>query len=92
LPSEPPTQIALADLAAQVVRRIAWGGDGRRGTARLEIGAGSLAGAVVQVETEGSEVSVDLELPVGVPGEALSRRLAERLSARGLRVRSICSR
>jgi hypothetical protein len=69
-------------MAERWVRRLAWGTDGRRGTARLEIGAGGLEGAELVVTTEAGHVSVDVRLPAAAD-VALSERLRSRLEARG---------
>lgn len=67
------------------VRRIAWGGDRRRGVARLELG-GSYEGTVVTVRSEGREVALRLEVRPGTDARNLPERLVERLKARGLTV------
>jgi hypothetical protein len=78
-------------LAAEVLQRVAWGGDRRRGVARLELG-GDLAGTVVVVRGEGREVTLELTLPAGGSASDLPERLAARLSARGLVVRELVVR
>jgi hypothetical protein len=78
-------------LAAEVLQRVAWGGDRRRGVARLELG-GELAGAVVVVRGEGREVTLELTLPAGRSAGELPERLAARLAARGLVVRDLVVR
>ncbi len=70
------------------VRRIAWGGDRRRGVARLELG-GNYEGTVVTVRGEGREVALTLEIPPGTDVNRLPERLVERLTARGLTVTTI---
>jgi hypothetical protein len=80
-----------AVLAAEVLQRVAWGGDRRRGVARLELG-GELAGAVVVVRGEGREVSLELSLPAGARAAELPERLSARLAARGLVVRELVVR
>lgn len=70
-----------------LVRRVSWGGDRRRGIARIELG-GVLEGGLITVEGEGREVSVELTLPPGAELDGLQRRLAERLGRRGLTLRS----
>jgi hypothetical protein len=70
------------------VRRIAWGGDRRRGVARLELG-GSYAGTVVTIRGEGREVALRLEVPRGASVNRLPERLVERLEARGLTVTAV---
>jgi hypothetical protein len=80
-----PTAV-LEEIVPRLVRRIAWGGDGRRGTARIELGSGALADATLLVETNGGDVRVELVVPAGVAVEPLRARLKARLEARGLRV------
>jgi hypothetical protein len=80
-----------AVLASEVLQRVAWGGDRRRGVARLELG-GDLAGAVVVVRGEGREVALELTLPRGGTAGELPERLAARLAARGLVVRELVVR
>jgi hypothetical protein len=82
----------LERLLTRLVKRAAWGGDGRRGTARLELGAGPLEGATLLVQADGGEVSIDLELPAGAAAGPWRERLFERLSARGLVVRDLTVR
>jgi hypothetical protein len=69
-------------VAERWVRRLAWGTDGRRGTARLEIGAGKLEGAELVVTSEAGSVSVELRLPEAAEA-ALAERLCGQLTARG---------
>jgi hypothetical protein len=88
-PIEPPVELMLERL----VKKVAWGGSGRRGSARLELGAGSLAGATVTVHAdETGAVSVEVELPPGARSEAWHEELAQRLERRGLVVRSVSVR
>ena len=56
---------SLEDLLPAFVRRVAWSGDGRRGTMRLELGAGELAGATLLVHADAGRVRVELSLPPG---------------------------
>ncbi len=77
---------SLEQLLPALVRRVAWSGDGRKGTVRLELGAGGMAGAEVVVESDEGRVRVQLRAPAGVDGEAWRRRVEGRLTARGLRV------
>lgn len=79
--SPPPS---FAELWGRLVRKIAWGGDGRRTTARIEIGSGEWAGATIVVSAAAREVAVDIELPAGVAATEWRTRLAERLRERGL--------
>jgi len=73
----------LAMLISALARRVAWGGDRRRGSARIELSDGPLAGATLVVHTEARAVSVELELPRSAPAvndwrERIIRRLEER--------------
>ena len=77
---------SLEQLLPALVRRVAWSGDGRKGTVRLELGAGGMAGAEVVVESDEGRVRVQLRAPVGVDAEAWRRRVEGRLMARGLQV------
>jgi len=77
---------SLEQLLPALVRRVAWSGDGRKGTVRLELGAGGMAGAEVVVESDHGLVRVQLRAPAGVDAEAWRRRVEGRLMARGLQV------
>lgn len=88
-PSEPiaaAARVSLEQVLDQLVRKIAWSGDARAGTMRVELGAGSLAGAILLVQAEGKEVRVTLETPPGSDIAAWQERIERRLSKRGLRV------
>lgn len=80
---------SLEDLLPALVRRVAWSGDGRRGTVRLELGAGELAGGTLLVQVEDGRVRVRLTAPPGVDVGAWRGRIADRLEARGLEVDSV---
>lgn len=77
----------LDALLVRLVRRAAWGGDRRRGTARIELGSGELAGAALTVTASDGEVAVDLELPPGHSAEHWQQRLTQRLRERGFNAR-----
>jgi hypothetical protein len=77
---------SLEDLLPALVRKVAWSGDGRKGTVRLELGAGAMAGAEVVVQSEAGRVTVQLRAPAGVDAEAWRKRVEGRLTARGLQV------
>ena len=83
-PAETCAQASLEALLPALVRRIAWGGDGRRGSVRIELGAGALAGATVVVHADDGRVRVELSVPSGVDGEGWRQRIAQRLAARGI--------
>ena len=88
-PAQPPAVLPpsadLQQLLTGLARRVAWGGDRRKGTARIELSEGALAGATLIVHTEQRSVSVELELPVGagVGTQGWEARLTERLEGRG---------
>lgn len=77
-----------AVLAFELVKRVQWGGDRRRGVARIELAAG----AVIVLENEGREVTLDITLPPGSENEDLPERLSKRLEARGIAVTAITVR
>jgi hypothetical protein len=76
---------SLEDLMTTLVRRAAWWGDRRQGTARLEIGAGALAGATLWVHADGERVRVQLDVPAGVDAAAWHDRIVRGLAARRIR-------
>jgi hypothetical protein len=79
-----PLREDLQNLIAGLARRIAWGGDRRKGSARIELSEGSLAGATLVVHTEQRSVCVELELPAGGGAAAdWQQRILERLEGRG---------
>ncbi len=89
--AEPTARAArsLEELVPELVRRIAWAGDGKRGTVRLELGAGGYAGASVLVHADGRRVRVELG---GLPEHALAPlrdRLSTRLLGRGFDLESV---
>lgn len=72
----------LTSLVERWVKRVALGGDPRRGVAKLDIGAGRFAGSELLVVAEAGRVSVELSLPRAVePG--LAQRIRARLEQRG---------
>lgn len=95
-PAAPAPPVApVADLEALVpklVRRLAWGGDGRRGAARIEVGAGALGGSTITVQVDGEEVAIDLDLAPGIDAAPVEARLRDRLSRRGVRLGSLTVR
>jgi hypothetical protein len=80
--------VGVSVLAEDVVRRVLWGGDKRRGTACIELG-GILSGTLITVEGEGREVSVGIALPPGAELGELPARLRQRLARRGVVLRSL---
>ena len=74
---------------SKLVRRIAWSGGARAGSARLEFGAGALDGATLTIHADDGAVRVALVLPPGVDRTVWKERIANRLGARGLYVVSL---
>lgn len=89
-PEAAPRALAsLEHLVPALVRRVAWSGDSRRGTARLEIGAGELAGATLLVHADAGQVRVQLSVPSGVDTAAWHQRIAARLASRNISAQSV---
>jgi hypothetical protein len=88
-PAATRASTSLEDLLPALVRKVAWSGDGRKGTVRLELGSGGMAGAEVIVESDEGRVRVQLRAPDGVDGDAWRRRVSARLAARGLDVEDV---
>ena len=86
-PSALPVPEDLQNLLTGLSRRAAWGGDRRKGSARIELSEGALAGATLVVHAEQRSVSVELELPSGMAASGWQQRIAERLEARGFSAR-----
>jgi hypothetical protein len=78
------TQTSLEDLIPALVRRVQWGGDGRKGTVRMELGAGALAGATLQVSSDHGRVSVHLDVPPGVDATEWRERITTSLAAKNI--------
>ena len=76
-------------LVAEIVRTIAWGGDRRRGAARLELGGERFAGIKVTIEVEGDRLRLELDAPPGVDAVELRERITTRLERRGLSVEHV---
>ncbi len=86
-PTVLPEAAELQQLLSGLARRVAWGGDRRKGSARIELSEGTLAGATLVVHTEQRSVSVELELPSGTRAQGWEARLTQRLEARGFSAR-----
>jgi hypothetical protein len=78
-----PGAAELAELVERWVRRVALGGDQRRGAVRLDIGQGRYSGTELLVIAEAGHVSVELQLPANMMQSDLSERLRSRLERRG---------
>lgn len=79
-------------LACELVRAVAWGGDRRRGAARLELGGARFGGTRVTIRADADGLTVELDAPPQVDAAELAVRLRERLEKRGLLVRSVTER
>jgi hypothetical protein len=84
--------VPFAELWTRLVRRVAWGGDGRRATARIEIGEGEWAGAAIVVHALEREIAIEIDLPAGARLEAWRERIASRLRERGLELSELTVR
>lgn len=71
----PRARVSMEELLPQLVKRIAWAGDKRRGSVQLELGAGPHAGTVITVHADEGRVRVEL---AGDDSGALRRRLEEK--------------
>jgi hypothetical protein len=85
-PVETQAHASLELMLPELVRNIAWAGDGKRGSMRLELGAGALAGGVLVVHADEGRVRVELNAPAGTDVVAWKTRLHERLAQRGVDV------
>jgi hypothetical protein len=86
-PAALPLREDLQNLLIGLARRAAWGGDRRKGSARIELTEGALAGATLVVHAEQRTVSVELELPAGMAAHGWQQRITERLEGRGFAAR-----
>ncbi|MBI3201772.1 MAG: hypothetical protein HYZ29_09545 [Myxococcales bacterium] len=93
-PAAPAPTLALPDELAleRLVRRFSWGGNGKRGSARIELGSGPLAGATLVVHAEGREVSIEVEGGEDHAVGELARRVKARLDGKGLVLRDVSQR
>lgn len=82
-------RVSLEEILPALVRKIAWAGDGKRGSVRIELGAGELAGSTLLVHADDGKVRVQLDVPQGVDAEGWKQRIHDKLSARGLDVESV---
>ena len=80
---------SLETLLPALVKKIAWAGDGRRGSVRMELGSGALAGGTVLVHADGGRVRVELDAPPGADREAWKKRITDRLTESGLDVEHV---
>lgn len=78
-----PPDIEASELVERWVRRVALGGDARRGVAKLDIGHGRYAGAELLVVAEAGRIAVELNLPHAEAASGLVDRVRSRLERRG---------
>jgi hypothetical protein len=71
----PRARVSMEELLPQLVKRIAWAGDKRRGSVQMELGAGPHAGTVITVHADHGRVRVEL---AGDDSGALRRQLEAR--------------
>lgn len=86
---ETQARVSLEEILPALVRKIAWAGDGKRGSVRIELGAGELAGSTLLVHADHGKVKVELSVPPGVDAHDWQQRIHHKLSARGLDVESV---
>lgn len=79
----------LDPLVSELVRSLAWGGDRRRGAARVELGGKRFGGASVVVVAEGKDISLEVTAATHADAAELGERLRERFERRGLTVRAV---
>jgi hypothetical protein len=80
---------SLEDLLPALVKRIAWAGDARRGSVRIELGSGALAGGTVVVHADHGRVRVEITAPAGADPTEWRRRITACLEERGLAVQHV---
>jgi hypothetical protein len=88
-PVEVRARASLEEVLPAIVRRIAWSGDGRKGSLRLEFGAGALAGGTLIVHADDGRVRVELSAPPGADASAWKERIVSRLEERKLHVEEV---
>jgi hypothetical protein len=86
---EAHARASLEGLLPALVRRVAWSGDGRRGTVRLELGGGELAGGTLLIQVDSGRIAVHLSAPGAANLAQWRDRIAARLTARGLDVQEV---
>ncbi len=82
-------RVSLEELVPELVKKIAWSGDAKSGTVRMELGAGDLAGSTLTVSAENGRVSVHVAAPPGTDAAAWKNRIATRLEARGIAIDTV---
>ena len=79
----PAARLSLEEIMPQLVKRIAWAGDKRKGSVRLELGAGAYAGSTITVHADDGRVRLEV---AGADAERLREKLDARLRRHGLTV------
>ncbi|MDF2697361.1 MAG: hypothetical protein K0S65_5744 [Labilithrix sp.] len=82
----PRARVSMEELLPQLVKRIAWAGDRRRGSVQLELGAGQHAGTTITVHADDGRVRVEVD---GAGANELRSRIRTRLERHGLDVASV---
>jgi hypothetical protein len=75
---------SLEALLPELVDNVAWSCDRRRGSMRLELRAGALAGGSVVVHADDGKVRVEVRTPAGADVEEWRSLLQDRLLRRGI--------
>jgi hypothetical protein len=75
---------SLETLLPELVDKVAWSCDRRRGSIRLELRAGALAGGSVVVHADDGKVRVEIRTPAGADVEEWRALLHDRLLQRGI--------
>jgi hypothetical protein len=92
-PIEVRAAASLEDLLPALVRNVAWSATGQRGVIHLELGAGSLSGTRLVIEADAGRVRVTIAAPPSTRSSvdlaSWRERIAARLTARGIDVRSV---
>lgn len=85
-PTAEPARIAMSmeQLLPALVRRVSWAGDARRGTVRLELGAGGYEGATLLVHAEEGRVRVSVDGRTSGDLDVLRERIEARLRRKGI--------
>ena len=86
---EARSHATLEEMLPALVRKIAWGGNGQRGSVRMELGAGKLSGGTVIIHAEDGKVRVEVSTPSGADPAEWRRRIDARLREHGLDVESV---
>jgi hypothetical protein len=90
--TETEARASLEGLLPDLVRKIAWSSDGRRGSLRLELAAGALAGGTLVVHADEGRIKVELDTPGGADAEEWRTKIHDRLVQRGVDVEEVVVR